>query len=137
MREVFALATKDLRLLLRDKAGFFFTFFLPLIYCVFFGAIFSGMYGGDGVSALKIAVVDEDGTDGSRAFIQTLEEAPEVEVTLTDRPTAMAAVRRGQRVAYVILPPGFGESMDKPFWGGAPKLHTGIDPARQAEAGML
>jgi ABC-2 type transport system permease protein len=34
MKEVIALATKDLRLLLRDKIGFFFTFFFPLIFAI-------------------------------------------------------------------------------------------------------
>ena len=31
MKEVIALATQDVRLLLRDTTGFFFTFFFPLI----------------------------------------------------------------------------------------------------------
>ena len=103
MRKVVALALKDLRLLVRDKAGFIFTFFFPLVYCLFFGAIFSGQAGGS-TNAMKIAVVDEDGTGGSRAFIQTLHDAAEVEVELTDRATAEAAVRLGKRVAYVVLP---------------------------------
>ena len=137
MRAIIALAIKDLRLLLRDKAGFFFTFFFPLIYCMFFGAIFAGQSGGS-TNAMKIAVIDEDGSDGSGAFIETLRDAPEIEVEITDRDKARSLVRRGKRVAYVILPEGFGESMANPFWGGdSPKLQTGIDPARTAEAGML
>lgn len=42
MRKVLALAGKDLRLLIRDRAGFFFVFFFPLLYAIFFGFIFSG-----------------------------------------------------------------------------------------------
>ncbi|MBU0719339.1 MAG: ABC transporter permease, partial [Planctomycetes bacterium] len=137
MRKIIALATKDLRLLVRDRAGFIFVFFFPLVYCMFFGAIFSGSGGGGVRSAMKIAVVDEDGTEGSRAFIKTLEDAAELEVTLTDRATGRDAVRRGKLVAFVVLPEGFGASVDNPFTGGMPKLETGIDPARRAEAGML
>ena len=32
MNAILALAIKDLRLLFRDKVGFFFTFFFPLLY---------------------------------------------------------------------------------------------------------
>lgn len=42
MRPVWAVAVKDIRLLLRDPAGFFFAFFFPLFYCIFFGAVFAG-----------------------------------------------------------------------------------------------
>jgi len=40
MRETIAIALKDLRLLLRDKAGFFFVFFFPLLIAIFFGTVF-------------------------------------------------------------------------------------------------
>jgi len=67
MRNVIALAGKDLKLLLRDKPGFFFTFFFPVLYASFFGFIMGGM--GDSPS-IKVAVVDEDDTPGSRAFVE-------------------------------------------------------------------
>src|SRR5690606_21365603 len=72
MLAIVALAFKDLRLLLRDRLGAFFTFGFPLIMAIFFGVIFSGNTGG-GVSALKIAVVDEDRTPGSERFIADLD----------------------------------------------------------------
>lgn len=136
MHIIATLMIKDLLLLVRDKVGFFFTFFFPLVYCIFFGAIFAGQ--GKSTGGMKVAVVDEDQTEGSRAFIETLHEAPEVEVDVTDRQTAIDLVRRGKRVAYVVLPDGFGQRIEQPFWGGEePLLQTGIDPSRKAEAGML
>ena len=64
MREIWALAVKDLKLLVRDKAGLFFTFFFPVLYAIFFGTIFGGMGGGGGGSGeTAIVVVDQDGTD--------------------------------------------------------------------------
>ena len=62
MREIVAMAVKDLRLLFRDRAGFFFTLFFPLIVAVMFGTIFGG--GGGSRSAMSILVVDEDKTEG-------------------------------------------------------------------------
>jgi ABC-type transport system involved in cytochrome c biogenesis permease component len=40
MIAIWTLAVKDLRILLRDKAGFFFTFFYPILIAVFMGVIF-------------------------------------------------------------------------------------------------
>jgi len=135
MRQILALAVKDLRLLLRDKAGFFFTFFFPLLIAVFFGTIFSGGGGGDG--GISILVVDEDQSEESRAFVQTLTEAEELTVRTVPRAEAENQVRRGRAVAYVVITPGFGEARQRVFWGEPPRIELGVDPARRAEAGML
>jgi linearmycin/streptolysin S transport system permease protein len=133
MNKIIALAMKDLRLLLRDKAGFFFTFFFPVIIAVLFGTIFSG----DHTSAIPIVLVDEDGSPGSRAFADTLAAAPELSVRLASRDQALASVRRGKVVAYVALKPGFGEAAERLFGGPPPAVELGADPARRADAGMV
>lgn len=135
MRQIIALASKDLRLLLRDKPGLFFTFVFPLLYCMLFGTIMSGM--GKEPKGIKIVVVDEDRTDGSRDFVSTLQSAPELNVMTTDRKSATDLVRRGKRSAFVALMPGFGQARQRFFWGEPPEIETGIDPSRSAEAGML
>ena len=66
MKPILAMATKDLRYVVRDRTGFFFVFAFPLIFAVFFGLIFSGM-GGE-TSGIKVVLVDLDGSEGSRAF---------------------------------------------------------------------
>lgn len=144
MREVLSLAAKDLRLMLRDRAGFFFTFFFPILYATFFGAIFSGA-GGSGTGALRIAVVDEDHSETTRKFLDALDQTAEVELLretgelprpLT-RDDAANMVRRGRAVAYLVMAEGMGERLNRPFWGEPLRLDVGLDPARQAEAGFL
>lgn len=136
MRAVWDMAKKDLRLLLRDRAGFFFVLFLPLIYATFFGVIFSGQ--SDETQALRILLVDQDQSESSRGFIQRLQDGSEIEVEMSDdREEAREAVRRGARVAFVTLLPGFGEARKNVFSGPPPKAELGVDPARKAEAGML
>lgn len=137
MREVLALCAKDLRLLIRDKVGFFFSFFFPLIYSIFFGLISSGMSGAAG--GIRVAVIDEDRTKESQSFSRTLLDSPELELVTDakDRAAATDLVRRGKCVAFVIIPQGFGESRRRTFWGPSAKLVTGIDPSRKAESGML
>lgn len=135
MNRVATLALKDLKLLYRDKAGLFFTFGFPLVFSIFFGIIFAGI--GEGSSKMRIVVVDEDRTDGSRAFVTLLAESEEFDVEEADRATAADLVRRGKRVAYVALPKGFGEARERMLWGAVPRVETGIDPSRKAESGML
>lgn len=136
MYEILALTGKDLRLLLRDKVGFFFTFGFPLIFAIFFGTIF----GPEGETrAIGIAVVDEDDTEASRAFFEDLSSGAELDpVLLPNRDDAVERVRLGKTAAYVVLPPGFGESIGS-FWndGDGAALVYGIDPSRRAEAGMI
>ncbi|MGD8452301.1 MAG: ABC transporter permease [Phycisphaerae bacterium] len=136
MNEILALATKDLRLLLRDKAGFIFAFIFPLVYAIFFGAIFSGV-GRTTSTKLKVAVVDDDQTAESCSFIADLQKTAELDVTTAKRDDAVDSVRRGDRLAYLVLTPGFGERRDGMFWGEPPEIDVGIDPSRQAEAAML
>jgi ABC-2 type transport system permease protein len=135
MSTIITMALKDLKLLLRDRMGFFFVFFFPLMYAIFFGLIFSGE--GGGMSAMDIVLVDEDRTEASRKFGEKLKGSEELEVTEAQRSDAEAMVRRGKRTAYVILPEGFGASRQKLFQGKRLKIEVGVDPARKAEAGML
>ncbi len=134
MQRILALARKDLKLLLRDKPGFFFTFFFPLLYASFFGLIMSGM---GGSMSLNVAVVDEDGSDGSKAFVGKLVASAEIRVRQTDRANASDLVRRGKCTAYVLLPAGFGRRVERPFADGLPEIEAGIDPSRKGEEGLL
>jgi ABC-2 type transport system permease protein len=80
-------------------------------------------------------VVDQDNSDGSRDFLKKLEESFEVSaMTLDDAETA---VRRGQRTGFIVVKRGFGEASTRMFYGSPREIEVGVDPARQAEAGML
>jgi ABC-2 type transport system permease protein len=70
MRAVLALALKDLRLLTRHRGDFFFVAAWPIVLAVLFGVIFAAPP--EGRSPLGVALVDEDGSDGSRAFAARL-----------------------------------------------------------------
>lgn len=136
MKAVMALALKDIRLLIRDKSGFFFTFFFPMIVAVFFGAIFSGS-SGKGPQSIPILVVDEDHSAESAEFVGLLAKSDELRVELTTREEAVDKVRRGASVAFVALKKGFGDARKNIFWGRPPEIEIGVDPSRTATAGML
>ena len=134
MKAVFAIAFKDLRLLMRDHAGVFWVIGFPLLMATFFGSIFGS--GEHGARAMPVSVVDEDATPLSQAFIQRLEKSEALAVQRLPRADAQESVRRGKLVAYVVLKKGFGESSG--FFGNqALPLEVGIDPSRRAESGYL
>lgn len=137
MNSVLVMAWKDVRLLLRDKPGMFFTFLLPIVMAVFFGLVFGGMGKGGG-AAMRILVVDLDHSAGSEQFIHRLETSEELAVTrMDDLAAAEQQVRAGEQTAVVTLPKGFGDGLDTLFAGRAIELQVGVDPARKAESGML
>ena len=136
MKAILTLAMKDLALLLRDPMSLFFMVAFPLIFAIFFGSIFSG--GGGGTKPITLLLIDEDGSEQSQAFASQLEEASEFTIVAgPSRQEAMELVRRGRRPAYLVLPDGFGAARGQLPMGPAPKVEIGIDPTRQAEAGML
>ena len=134
MKKIIALALKDLRLMPRNRGGLFFTFVWPILVTVLFGIMFGGQDDGE-QGKVRIAVVDEDNTDGSRAFLKKLEES--FELSAMTAPDAETAVRRGQRTGFIIVKPGFGEASSRMFYGRPKEIEVGVDPARRAEAGMI
>jgi ABC-2 type transport system permease protein len=101
---------------------------------VLFGIMFGGSNDGE-QGKVRVAVVDEDGSDGSRTFLKKLEES--FELTPMTRADAENAVRRGQRTGFIVVKPGFGDAANRMFYGAPKEIEVGVDPARQAEAGML
>lgn len=138
MNAVLAIAVKDIRLLLRDRMGFFFSFFFPLLIAVFFGVVFRGGGGGGAGSGIPVAVVDLDNTAESAAFASRLGAATELEVTAgLTRQGAEEAVRIGRLRGAIVLLPGFGEARRRPFWGEPMSIELLVDPSRAALASML
>ncbi len=134
MIPILNLAFKDLKILLRDRGGLFFVLVFPLIYALFFGAIFSGE---GGQSVMRISVIDQDRSEASQSFLQRLEKSPSLSLEGHSLAEAKALVRRGKLVAYCVLPKGLGESSLFAPSKNPPKILLGIDPSRKAEKGFL
>jgi len=135
MHPIVALALKDLRLLLRMRAGLFFTFVWPLLIAVGFGVILSGPSSGS--SKMNVALVDEDHSPGAAAFLARLEAATELATERMPRAEAEESVRKGRRTAFIAVPTGYGVASERMFYGAPPTVELGVDPSRKAESGML
>lgn len=135
MKGILELARKDLTILRRDRPSLFWTFGWPLVFALFFGFLMSGS-GPRGRSPMSVALVDEAGTAASRRLAERLAASPALRLEPLGLDEARDAVRRGQKVAFVLVPRGFGADYSL-FRPGGPALRLGVDPSRQAEAGML
>jgi len=135
MAAVLAIALKDLKLLFRVRAAFFFTMVWPLLVAVVFGSLFGG--GNRGPSRIAIAVTDEDRTTASTAFVDGLAAREGFDVLRTTDTEARDLVRRGRRIGAILVPKGFGAASEHLFYGASPKVELRVDPARKAESAML
>lgn len=133
MKAIWTIAMKDLKLLTRNRAAFFWVLGFPILIALFFGSI-SG--GGGGRAPLPVAIADLDGTEYSRAIAERLRKSDALEVKATTPDSARTLVRKGELVAYVTLHPGTGKSFG---FGGdsASGIEIGVDPRRTAEREYL
>jgi len=103
----------------RDRVAQALTFMLPILFFSIFASVF-GNQGRDTTSRVRIAVVDEDGSELSRRIVAGLQQETALRVRLTGDPqdtgaplTRAAAeqlVRNGDVPVAVILPKGIGAS---------------------------
>jgi len=134
VNKIVAMAAKDIHILFRDKLGFFFTVFFPLMMAIFFGAMFAGL--SRGPANVPIALVDQDRTSASERFIERLGQASGLAVEQIPREEALEQVRRGRTAVLVTLTPGFGAALDNPFVT-TPEVEMTVDPTQFAVAGMV
>ena len=133
MNAIWALAAKDLRILIRDKADLFWILGFPIVIALFFGSI-SG--GGGPRAALPVAAVDQDASATSRSILEQLHASEGLKVHEMPLDSARQMVRRGDLVAYVLLRSGTGSSFG--FGGDSTQgVEIGVDPRRTAEREYL
>lgn len=133
MNAIWAIALKDLRLLLRDKGDLFWVLGFPILIAFFFGSIGGG---GGKRAVMPVAVVDQDHTPYSAAVVARLKASDALRTQEAPLDSARLLVRRGDLVGYVALLPGAGENFG--FGGDSTSgIEIGIDPRRTAEREYL
>ena len=103
----------------RDRVAQALTFLLPILFFSIFASVF-GNQGGNSTSRVRIAVVDEDGSELSRRIVEGLraEKALRVRTSVDDegkgaaldRAAAEGLVQSGDVPIAVILPKGLGDT---------------------------
>jgi ABC-2 type transport system permease protein len=101
----------------RDRVAQALTFLLPILFFSIFASVFGGQ-GRQSTARVRIAIVDEDGSELSRRIVAALQQESGLRVRTTvdadgtgvalDRSTAEGLVRNGDLPVAVILPKGIG-----------------------------
>jgi len=123
-------ASKDLRLLLRDRGALLFTLLIPVLVVTIVAA---SLHGTDASVSIQLPVVDEDRGPVAGALIEALTHHLKVEEV--DRPTAESLVSaRKQAAAALVLP----ERMSKSYLANRPStLLLLTDPAKGSEVATV
>jgi ABC-2 type transport system permease protein len=139
MRPFLALVTTDLRLFFMDRRAVLMSVVAPIVIASFFGFVFGGDGDSKSVSRVAVALVDEDGSQISRALGARLAADQALSVVSLPLNQAREDVRRARRVAAIHLPAGFGAAAASAFFGGGPKapLNLLYDPSHATEAAMI
>ncbi len=123
----------------RDRVGQALTFLLPILFFSIFASVFGGQ-GNEQTSRIRVAVVDEDGSEFSRRVVEGMnaESGLRVRTTTTgeagapalDRAGAERVVKGGDAPVAVILPRGLGKAFeDEGFSADGAKLQLLSDPS--------
>lgn len=106
---LFAVAAREITWIRRDRVMRVLLLVVPLIAFTLFGLIFSAAV----VRQLHVVVADMDNTPTSRLFVQTLPAQPGITVAsrANDLSAAASAIRAGDGIAAIYLPPEFEKDM--------------------------
>ncbi len=110
-----ALTIANIRSFLRDRAALFWTLAFPIVFILLFGTIFSG--GGD--TKLKVAWVDQDATSASAQLKSTFAQVSLLELKDEPLDEALAAMKRGDLDAVLVIPAGYGDAVGRASAGNA------------------
>ena len=124
------IASKDLRVLWRDRVALFWVVVFPLVFALFFGSVVKPD-DGSGTETISVVVVETAAAAGSPAslaaerMVAFLKDAS-LRVTRASEAAARDAVRRGEAVAFVRA---VGEE--------DASILLGVDPSRRSETALL
>ena len=113
MRALLLIASKDMRLRLRDRSAFIVGLIVPFALAFVFSLILGDVE--DGPIDLRFAVVDEDGSETADRFSSVMEELDSEGIltlaTTEDEAEARRLVDEGTVGAAIVVPPGFGAAV--------------------------
>ncbi|GGE56858.1 ABC transporter [Pullulanibacillus camelliae] len=101
-----AVMIKELKIMVKEKANFFFLLAMPLIFIIMFGSIFNN----SDDTSLTFNVIDLDHSSASKAFLKQIDAIPGMKVKAS--PTSqlkdeISKIKKGQEASIIVVPKGF------------------------------
>lgn len=137
MTKLPSILRKELLVLLRDPIGLAFIFLMPLAVLLVVTLVQDGAFKNVTKFNVKAALVDEDGSDTSRALALGLASAKGVQLLTEqhgqplDRAAAREIVRQGQAQVFILFPKGLGQDAAAAarHWAESPTAPPPAPPA--------
>jgi ABC-2 type transport system permease protein len=130
---------KDLQLFFSDRRSVIVSFVVPIAIASFFGAVFSGGGQNREPARIAVAVVDQDGSNISKAIVAGAESDKNLKVAKPTVDEAREAVKKGNTAVAIVIPKGFGDASGQAFFGDGekPVLTLLHDPSKSTELAMV
>lgn len=128
------IATKDIKLFLKDKKGVVLTFLLPIILITLFAFAFGGIGKSSAkMSRIKLIVSNVDKTEETKNFIADLGTVSQLELIEKSLEEGLELVKKGRYVGQLVV------SMDTVSTIGKPTLHYKlyVDASKSIQIGFL
>jgi ABC-2 type transport system permease protein len=134
-----AMVRKDLQLFFSDRRSVIVSFVVPIAIASFFGAVFSGGGQNREPARIAVAVVDQDGSNISKAIVAGAESDKNLKVAKPIVDEAREAVKKGHTSVAIVIPKGFGDASGQAFFGDGekPVLTLLHDPSKSTELAMV
>ena len=130
LRKMLSIAYKEFHLWLQSPGNWLTVFLVPFAFIGIFGATFR-----QGTPVVTVYAVNEDKGELGEEVMTLLEKSDNLELeTLDTREEADELVNKGSRMAAIVIPENFSESVTTD--DGAAVLVI-IDPARSDQAGIV
>ncbi|HSQ17535.1 MAG TPA: ABC transporter permease [Anaerolineales bacterium] len=126
MHKILDITRKDLLQMLRDWKFLFFLLIMPAAFTLLMGFVFGGAYQTDTDARSLVALVDQDQSNLSEAFLGVLETSDTIRIELRDTIEDLdEGVEDAELAAGLVLPQGFGVSL---MAGDPVDLDLTVDP---------
>jgi ABC-2 type transport system permease protein len=130
MNKIIDITRKDLLQMLRDWKFLFFLLVMPAGFTLLMGFIFGGAGQAEADPRLLIAVIDQDRSSISAAFLEVLGESDTIRIELRETEAAVEKdVEDGEIAAALVIPAGFGSTLHT---GEPASLQVVVDPQNSA-----
>ena len=131
MGQILAITRKEILHWAQKPGSWVTVFLLPFLFIWIMQAVF----GSGGNPVISFYAVNQDESPQAEQVLEALRGSANLHVEILDtREEADRLVGQGERMAALIIPPGFGLDLNTPE--GA-ELEIIIDPAREEQAGMV
>jgi ABC-2 type transport system permease protein len=139
IRNVLAIAGKELLVLSKDRGVLVQLFLLPLLLSSVIGSVFSSFMGAgesdEPTMSFEVFLVDEDAGMYAGQIVAILEDIDELNIEKVDTATeADERIADGQALAAIIIPAGFSDQIDayEPT-----QVQVILDPAQEQGASII